>query len=86
MAKKKKINCKHGLNNSEEIQARRIKRLLEAGDESYILMIRELYREWFMKPKESFFDWLVLKDKVLTSAIRRLDDWQLIVFGTSSRK
>ena len=86
MAKKKKINCKHGLNSSEEIQARRIKRLLEAGDESYIQMIRDLYREWFMKPKESFFDWLEPKDKVLVSAIKRLDDWRLIVFGTSSRK
>jgi hypothetical protein len=86
MAKKKKINCKHGLNHSEEIQARKIKRLLEARDEAYVEMVRELYREWFMKPKESFFDWLTPKDCVLASAIKRLDDWQLIVFGTSSRK
>ena len=86
MAKKKKINCKHGLSCSEEIQARRIKRLLEAGDETYIELIRELYREWFMKPKESFFDWLEPQDKVVTSALRRLADWQLVVFGTSSRK
>ena len=86
MAKKKKINCKHGLNNSEEIQARRIKHQLEAGDETYIQLIRELYNKWFMKPKESFYDWLEPKDKVMVSALKRLPDWQLIVFGTSSRE
>ena len=86
MTKKKKINCKHGLNGSEEIQARKIKRLLEAGDDEYVELVRALYREWFVKPKESFFDWLTPRDNILASAIRRLDDWQFVVFGVSSHK
>ena len=83
MAKKKKVNCKHGLNCSEEIQARKLRWQLEAGDEEYNQLIRELYEEWFMKPKESFYDWLWPQDKILSSALRRMYDWQLTVFGKS---
>lgn len=76
----KRINCKHDLNEKEELLARELKRQLEKGDHEYNELIREMYKEWFMKPKESFFDWLSnRKDRVLSSALRRLEDWQKII-------
>ncbi len=85
MAKKKKINCKHGLTPAEEVQARKLRWQLEKGDEDYNTLIRELYAEWFVKPKSSFYDWLEPQDKVLSSALRRMYDWQKTVFGNSTK-
>ena len=80
---KKKINCKHGLTCAEEIQARKIRRQIEAGDEEYNVLVQNKYAEWFKKPKEGFLDWLSANDKILSSALRRMDNWHHTVFGTS---
>lgn len=73
----KKINCKDGLNYKEEIQARKMRRKLEENDEELIQKVMELYAKWYKKPNKSFLSWLKDKDeKVLSSALSRLDNWQ----------
>lgn len=76
----KKINCKDGLDKNEEIQARRARIKLENGDEELLKEVKTLYAEWYKKPRKSFFDWLADNDrKVLSSALKRMDDWSVIL-------
>ena len=84
MAKEKKVCCKHGLTKNEEIQARRLRRKLEEGDETSKSMVCQLYNEWYTKPMESFLDWLTRRDKILASALQRLPNWPEIVLGKST--
>lgn len=67
----KKINCKHGLDNKQEIQARRIRAKLEQGDNETIVEYKNLWDEWFVEPKTSFLEFLQKKDLVYYSAYIR---------------
>lgn len=76
----KKIHCKHGLEGKEEIEARRLRRKLEIGDEELEKEIKALYAKWFEKPNKSFLNWLVDNDKkVLSSALARMNDWTILI-------
>lgn len=76
----KKIHCKDGLSHQQEIEARRLRRSLEEEDEVKTAVVRELYKEWYKKPKESFLHWLVLNGHVvMSSALKRMEDWSKVV-------
>ena len=76
----KKVNCKDGLNYNEEVQARKLRWLLEDKDEETISNVKTLYEEWFKKPKEGFLQWLYSSgNKVLSSALKRMDDWTTLL-------
>lgn len=82
MAKTKR-NCKHGLDEKQEIQARRIKDILidkvdkPEKKEEYIAKLKKLYNECFQQNKdivegeEFFIGYLKEKDIVLYSAYIR---------------
>ena len=76
MVKKKKINCKDGLDYKEEIQARRMRILLEEGDEELTELVRAFYAKWYKKPTNNFLTWLIDNEqRILASALKRMDDW-----------
>ena len=76
----KKIHCKHGLDGREEIEARRLLRKLETGDETLVNEVKTLYITWINKPSKPFLNWLVDNDKrALSSALSRMDDWTRIL-------
>jgi len=76
----KKVNCKDGLNYKEEIQARRMRRLLEEGDKEIIELVRALYSKWYKKPTQGFLQWLYVSEyKILSSALKRMDDWTTLL-------
>lgn len=67
----KKINCKHGLDNKQEIQARRLRANLEQGDKDVITEYKKLWEEWFDEPKMGFLEFLQKRDVVYYSAYIR---------------
>lgn len=77
----KKINCKDGLNHAQELEARKIRRKLLEKDEATIKLVAQKYL-WWQKNKNnrSFFCYLVGEDKVLCSALDRVENWQNLVF------
>ena len=76
----KKIHCKHGLDHSEEIQARRLRSKLENRDAELTEEVKALYWQWIKKPNKSFLNWLIDNDKkVLSSALTRMDDWTTLI-------
>lgn len=80
MAKKKKINCKDGLDYNEELKARKTRWLLEDGDKELIELVRALYDKWYKKPTQGFLQWLYVTDyKILSSALKRMDDWTTLL-------
>lgn len=77
---KKKINCKDGLDYKEEVQARKMRWKIEEGDKELIEEVRNLYHEWYKKPNQGFLQWLYINDKkILSSALKRMDDWTTIL-------
>lgn len=75
----KKINCKHGLTNEQELEARRLRRKIEENDAETMKRIAHLRNEWL---KDS--EWLFTKflrehgHVVLSSAISRLSHTDVI--------
>jgi len=72
--RKKKINCKHGLDAKQEVTARRLSKKIEDVDTETISLYRGLYKEYFLAPKESFESYLKRKDAVYYSAFIRAAD------------
>lgn len=72
----KKINCKHGLTNKQEIEARRLKAKIEENDTETMAEISKLRKEWIEEGKEPRFINFLLKNGhvVLCSAIMRITD------------
>ena len=70
----KKINCKHGLERRQEIEARLLRRRLEQDpvDEETFLKVKEYFKEYKKSGKQTFFDFLKKKDIVMYSAMLRL--------------
>ena len=79
----KKINCKDGLNHTQELEARKIRRKLLEKDEATIKLVVQKYLWWFNngKKKTYFMFWLSGADKVMYSALSRMNNWQQLVFG-----
>ena len=69
-----KINCKHGLERKEEIQARRLRVKIESGDAEVLNKIREHYLDWLKRPQSSFDEYLKKIDRPLASAVMRVTD------------
>ena len=65
----KKINCKHGLNEREEIEARRLKNKLTEGDKETRKIIRKYMSDWLNSDKNTDFrEYLRKNDKIAWSA------------------
>ena len=74
---KKKINCKHGLTQKQEIEARRLKQKIEANDPEVWKEIIKLREKWLEEAEgEMFFLNYLSKNghTVLYSAILRIKD------------
>ena len=68
----RKINCKHGLDKRQELQARRLRVKLEASDSETLETYHKLYMEYLEAPRESFESFLKNKNIVYYSAISRV--------------
>jgi len=76
----KKINCKDGLDYKEELQARKMRWRLEEREEEAVQYVKDLYAEWYVKPQAGFLQWVyTTKSKVLASALKRMDDWTMLL-------
>lgn len=71
----KKINCKHGLDKKQEIEARRLKNVLlsKSSSEEQKLRIRicNLFREYVKARNINLYDYMKVNDIVLYSAVER---------------
>lgn len=67
----KKVNCRHGLDGRQEIQARRVRLKLEQGESEVLANYKGFWEEWFVDPKTSFVEFLKNKDMVYYSAYLR---------------
>ena len=67
----KKINCKHGLDKKQEIEARRLRVKLEIGDRQVLKEYKKIWNEWFNCPKIGFTDFLKERHLVYYSAFVR---------------
>ena len=74
----KHINCKHGLDKNQELEARRIRTKLEARDNETLKVYNKLYMEHKEVGKGSFEEFLKEKDIVLYSAYERAAPSRLI--------
>ena len=70
----KKINCKHGLDRKQEIEARRLRVKLEVGDESVLAKYHLLWENWFKAPSMSFETYIQQNNIVYFSAYVRACD------------
>ena len=82
----KKINCKHGLTNKEEIEARRLKNKLLENDKEVIAQMEMLFLEWLKEDRSKeympiYFSWYIkeknIKVKVRNYLTRLLHDYQI---------
>lgn len=67
----KKINCKHGLNHKQEIEARRLRVKLDRGDKETLEKYHNFWLEWFKLPNKPFKIFLKERDLVYYSAYIR---------------
>ena len=68
----KKINCKHGLEPKEEIEARRLKDKLIRKDKETIAEVKETFKKWVTSGEDiPFIMFLKGSNKVMASAIVR---------------
>lgn len=67
----RKINCKHGLEKRQELDARRLREKLEEGDKDAIQLFHTLYLESVAIPNRTFEAYLKEKNKVYYSAYVR---------------
>ena len=68
----KTINCKHGLDRKQEIEARRLKDKLEAREKETVTMFHNLYEEYKNSQSSYTFDeFLKERDMVAYSAYAR---------------
>lgn len=70
----KKINCKHGLDRKQEIEARRLRVKLEQGDEETLERHHKLYVAWYNSKETHFADFLKKQDFICYSAYTRITD------------
>lgn len=77
----KKINCKHGLDRMQELEARKIKRKLLDKDEATKKLIMQKYLLWQSnKCGVSFLYWLKNDNIIIFSALMRIENWQKLIF------
>lgn len=74
----KKINCKHGLDKKQEIEARRLRVKLEQGDEETIETYHKLYVAWSNSKEQYFVDFLKRQDLIYYSAYARITDRMML--------
>lgn len=67
----RKINCKHGLEKRQELDARRLREKLEEGDKDTIQLFHTLYLESVAIPNQTFEVYLKEKNNVYYSAYMR---------------
>lgn len=70
----KKINCKHGLDRNQEIEARRLRIKLEQGEEETLAKYHEIYVAWCKSKEPHFADFLKNQDIICYSAYVRIKD------------
>lgn len=70
----KKINCKHDLDKKQEIQARRLRVKLEAGENETLETYHRLYIAWWESKEPHFADFLKKQDIVYYSAYTRITE------------
>lgn len=70
----KKINCKHGLDKKQEIEARRLRVKLEQGDEETLARYHKIYVAWCNSKQPHFADFLKEQDIICYSAYARIKD------------
>ncbi|MBQ8043784.1 MAG: hypothetical protein IJ272_06520 [Clostridia bacterium] len=70
----KKINCKHGLDKKQEIEARRLRVKLEQGDEETLAKYHKIYVAWYYSKEPNFADFLKRQDIIFYSAYARITD------------
>lgn len=69
----KKINCKHGLTNKEEIEARRLKKdVLEGDGKIFEERFVNLYNTYKKRMDGGFYEYILKNDKVLYSMFERI--------------
>ena len=69
----KKINCKHGLNPKEEIEARRLKKdILEGYGEKFKERIIDLFNLYKVDMEGGFYAYIFENDKILYSVFERI--------------
>ena len=67
----KKYNCKHGLDNKQEIEARRLRVKLESGDKATLAKYHEMWEKWVHTHFRKFTEYLHLNYIVYYSAYVR---------------
>ncbi len=70
----KKINCKHGLDKKQEIEARRLRVKLEQGDEETLARYHKIYVVWRESKEPNFEEFLKKQDIICYSAYARITD------------
>lgn len=71
--KRTKMNCKHGLDRKQEIQARRLRQKIEEGNYGDLKeRLFDLYSKYGLKICGSFYDYIKENDLVLYSAFERI--------------
>ena len=68
---KKKINCRHNLTESQEAEARRIKKKLAEGDIQTLQIYRDMFYEYIKDSKGPYVDFVKAKNPVYYSALIR---------------
>ena len=68
---RKKINCRHGLNERQELEARKLRIKLEEGESTTLELYNSLYKSWFSSNEPSFISFLIEKNMVYYSALKR---------------
>lgn len=74
----KNINCKHGLDKKQELEARRIRKNLEAREPETVKQYHDIFVEHKEKGEGTFEEYLMKKDIVLYSAYERAAPSKLI--------
>ena len=70
---KKKINCKHGLDIKQEMEARRIRNKLEHRDKDVLKEFRDMFEEYLKQPRTySYIMFLKNKNLVYYSVLLRI--------------
>lgn len=70
----KKINCKHGLDKKQEIEARRLRVKLEQGEHETISRYHSFYIDWCKSKEPHFADFIKKQDVICYSAYARITD------------
>ena len=65
----KKINCRHDLNETQELEARKLKKKLAEGDVATLQVYRDMFLEYVKNSSGPYVDFIKLKNPVYYSAL-----------------